>query len=218
MLNLVQKGSVRDRRILDALEEWGVMDTQLIRLTHFADKYTGLRMCQHRMKRLTEKKKVQRKKGDDGYIYYIDDHGRMEHKLLLNWVRAWLQTQAKNWEEVHCFTYEPDYTLLRADGFIAIKNTITGKFRFMHIEMDRTSSNKFDKVKKYNALFDQVNSGKIERWWIPLTEKWPVTLIVTTSDKRRENILRLIQEDNTHNLRFDVRLLGDIRREVVRCF
>lgn len=105
------------------------------------------------------------------------------------------------------------YRELRADGFAAIKNTVTGKHRFCFVEFDRTITNPFDKVPKYCRLYNSGNYGS--SWWVELTDRFPAILVVTTS--RAEQIRRLIEEQNDAGLEWKVILLDDVRREVMRC-
>ncbi len=210
------RGKTRDYDVLCSLEEWGVMDTQQIAMMHFNDIESGLRKCQERLYKLHEKGKVFRWRGDDGYCYSLESRSKMwQHTLMLNWVRAYFELLKKPWEKIHCFEYEKDHTILRADAFVAIKNTVTGSFKFYFIELDRTHTNSFDKVRKYNNLFTEINKGKHqEAWWVKLSEKFPQVLVITTTKKRENKILRILREDNSNDLDFKVNLLSEIRESV----
>lgn len=209
-------GRERDRAILRTLEEWRVMDSWQITAIHFADIEYGHRKCQDRLLKLFKKNKVVRWMDDDGYVYALDEKpGRAEHMLAVNWVRVYLQSSLANWEKMHCFDYESDYAFMRPDAFTAIKNTFTGEFRFFFVELDR-SQNKFDKVRKYSRLYEEINTGHFDRWWLKLTTRFPTIMVVTTSQSRKEKILQLVAEENQAGLNFDVRLLSDVRKEVVK--
>ncbi|MHB8171783.1 MAG: replication-relaxation family protein [Thermincolia bacterium] len=216
-MNLVQKGSNRDNGIIHALEDWRVMDTEQIRHKFFQFP-SGKRKAQERLLMLHRKGKVNRWKGDEGYCYSLDNRpGRAEHLVMLNWVRLWFEARLKSWEKIHTFQYEHDYGFLRSDGFVSVKNIALrpeepGHFRFWFIEMDRTHSNVFDKVPKYCRLFEL--GGYEGRWWVKLTDRFPTVLVVTTTESRKNKILRHVAEENSIGLQFDVRLLCDLRKEV----
>ena len=207
-------GKERDSKILLTLEQWECCDTQMLSSLLFPDVYHKLRKCQERMKKLFDAGKVQRWKGEDGFVYSLEEQrGRWKHKLMANWVRTWLTSTCKQWEKIHSFEYEQDYGFLRADGLVVIKNNITGKFRFIFLEIDR-ATNAFDKVPKYNKLLQEQH--KYDRWWMKVAENFPDILVVTTTEARRQKILEHVKAENENKLVFDVKLLGDIKREVVR--
>lgn len=215
------KGYYRDNLILQAVEEWGVMDTKIITALFFDNMKNykcSLRKAQERMSKIFGKGKVKRWSYDylKEYIYSLEEKsGRGEHKLMLNWIRLWQIKSLKSWEKLHCFQYEDDYAFMRSDAFVAIKNTMTGKFNLLFIEADR-SLNGFDKVIKYNKLFEAINNGKYERWWAKLVDKFPMVLIVTTTPMRKEKILHHIEQDNKNGLNFEVKLLSEIKKEAIR--
>ena len=109
------------------------------------------------------------------------------------------------------FVYEQKYPGLRHDGFAAIKNTVTGKFKFYFVEND-CATNPFDKVKKYSDLHEK--EGYQDRWWCKLADRFPPVLVVTSSAGRAENIQKLIDRDNAAGIEFQVHLLSDIKKEV----
>ena len=109
--------------------------------------------------------------------------------------------------------YEVDYELLRCDAFCGIKNTVTGKVRFMFIEMDiYESGNAFDKVAKYNALY--TTDKYLGYWWNEVAEKFPEVLVVTTGDPER--IYRKVEKENVANLAFRVLVLDRVKKECDR--
>lgn len=213
-MNLRLKGSMRDKAILRMVEEWGVMNAHQIRLMRFNDIASSQRKAQERLRKLTLNGPLNRLRTEEGYLYSLGDiNATSRHTENTNWIRIWFEYNLKSWEKLHCFLYEQDYGILRTDAFVAIKNTITGQFRFWFVETDLSHSNKFDKVKKYNKLFEK--GGYADRWWVDLTEKFPTILVVTTSITRKEKILEHIAEENAAGLCFDVRLLRDLREEVM---
>ena len=143
------------------------------------------------------------------YCYFAGKkNGRLEHLLALNWVYVWFMAGLKAWEQIHCFSYESNYKLLQADAFACIRNTVTGKFKFYFVELDR-SQNDFDKVKKYNQLYQ--DGGYTGRWWSGLTDRFPAVLVVTTSTKRAASIQERVKKENTAGLEFKVMLLSEIK-------
>lgn len=212
-LNARQKGSRRDREIVHAVEEYGVLNTEQVTALFFSRIQYGQRKAQERLLKLYKRERLQRWPGEVPYCYYLKKPGQLQHKIGLNWIRIWLEKECRSWEKMHAWKYELDHGVLRADGFVAVKNPITKKFRFMFIEMDR-ATNEFDKVKKYNKLYE---SGKyLGDWWVKLSWRFPPILVVTTSRGRMEKIVQLVEEQNTANLEFRVRLLDDIREEVLK--
>jgi hypothetical protein len=178
----------------------------------------GQRKTQDVMLRLYRKGKVNRSRGEDCFYYYLNDKppGMVKHLLATNWVRLWTQKQYAGWEKFHSWNYEQDYKILRCDGFAAVKNNMTGKFRFMFVEMDRVTNN-FDKVEKYNRLFEQQEKTLTDRWWFPLTDVLPSIQIVTLSTERKDFIQGQIEALNKNNLVFNVKLLDSIQKEVMKC-
>lgn len=204
-----EKGSHRDRRILDLLQSRVALDTEQVRAIVFPGMKSGLRKAQERLQKLHARKRVKRVKLDPNspYIYYMDKrHGRIEHLVALNWVYAWTVRQLKPWETLHRWDYEQDYGILRADAFAVVKNNVTDKFKFYFVELDR-SENVFDKVDKYCALYESENYS----WWGDCANRFPPVVIVTTSLSRLRHIQGVIGRDNRAGLQFEVYLLDFIK-------
>jgi hypothetical protein len=219
--NLRQKGLNRDRRILLTIEEYQALDALQIQTMFFAKKedgkpfQQGQRKAQERLLALHRQGKLNRKKVNDIYAYYLDKQpGMIKHLIDTNWVRLWLKQTLSSWEKLQSWTYENDYKILRCDGFAAIKNNMTGKFRFLFIEMDR-GTNDFDKIEKYNKLFESEKLNKA--WWFDLTERFPPVQVVTLYPDRKKLIQRKIEAHNSNGLEFRIILLDEVRREVMKC-
>lgn len=211
LMNHRQKGLNRDKAILKAIENYRALETDQIRVMFFPSQQ-GKRKTQERLLKLYKSGKANRHRTKDNpYYYYIEKQGMINHLLSLNWVRIWLE-QCKTWEKVHSFQYEQEYKVLRCDGFIAIKNTVTDKFKFYFIEMDR-GTNEFDKIAKYNKMYDGMYYK--DHWWVKLTDRFPIVLVVTISENRLKTIKDMIKEQNKSNLEFKVKLLSDIKKEVL---
>lgn len=215
------KGSRRDSDILRTIEAWGVMNTDQVEAMFFAEKEEkkpflyGKRKTQEVLLRLYKTGKLQRKMVEGVYCYYLDPKGLLKHRIGVNWVRMWTPKRLSGWEKLHSWSYEQDYKILRCDGFIAIKNTVTGGFKFTFLELDR-GTNTFDKVTKYNTLYDQ--EKYTGWWWVPLAKGFPTVQVVTVSPARKRFIEEQIEAGNKNKLEFKVQLLDDMRREVMeRC-
>jgi hypothetical protein len=215
-LNAVQQGLRRDREIIDTVEQCKALDTMQIASLLFCDIKTGSRKAQERLQKLHEAKRLKRCRlsVNEPYAYYLGrQHGRIEHLIGVNWVRVWLISTLKTWERFVTFEYEQDYKTLQCDAFYAVANTMTGEHRFCFVEIDRTESNKFDKIAKYNELYH--TGGYMGSWWMPMTKRFPSILIVTTSETRAKAIKQLIVKENKFGLMFTVRLLDDIKQEAI---
>jgi hypothetical protein len=190
-----------------------VLDTQLIRVLFFPFK-TGLRKSQQVLLKLHTAGKIGRWKHESGYVYGSKS-GRWEHRLMVNYVRTWFKIITQGWASVHSWIYEPDYTFIRADSLVTLK-TDHG-FRFAFIEVERASDkNRFNKVQKYNALYEAVNSGKYqESFWVKMGSVFPETHIICLTEERKKIALRRVQEDNRNGLDFVVKLFPDIQKEVL---
>jgi len=210
-----QKGLKRNRLILQTIEEWGALDTAQLQALYFKSQY-GKRKAQEVLLKLYKANKVHRGRGEDAYYYYLTDRppGMIKHLIATNWVRIWLQHNLPSWEKLHSWNYEQDYKVLRSDGFAAIKNTMTGKFRFIFIEMDR-GTNTFNKIELYNRLFDQQDKYLANRWWFALTEVFPVVEVVTVHPGRKSLISGQIEGANINGLQFNIRSLENIKKEVI---
>lgn len=211
MSNQRARGYYRDKAILEAIDARICLDTLQVMSLYF-NFPQGRRKAQERLLKLYQRKKVSRERTPDGYAYYYQRPGPLMHTIGVNWVRIWFEKCLKSWEQLTHWNYEQDYGLLRADGFAAIKNTVTGKHSFHFVEFDRATT-PFDKVEKYCKLYD--TEGYRGRWWVNYTDRFPKVLVVTTSPGRMENIKHLIKENNSARIQFDVRLLNDIKKEVL---
>lgn len=208
-----QKGYFRDSNILRAVQSYEMLDTEQIRLLYFLGLKYGRRIAQKRLLSLCKRGRLKRGREsmDHPYYYYIGKRClQIEHKLGTNWVRLWIEHRLKSWESIHSFEYEQDYGILRADGLVAIKNKMTGAFRFCFVEFDNAmSGNQFDKVEKYNRLFEKQPVA----WWVKLTDRFPAIIVVTTSLARVQVIREKIKQENVNGLEFHVYELSQIRGE-----
>lgn len=220
------KGSRRDKDLFLTLDNYGALDTFQIQRLHFWEWYDkdgnklimkyGKRKAQEVLLRLYQSGKLNRGRGEDCYYYYISDKapGMVKHLIATNWVRLWHQKKIASWESLQSWSYEQDYKILRCDGFASIKNNMTGKFRFVFVEMDR-GTNAFDKIEKYNKLFEQQDKYLAGRWWLKLTDTFPTVQIVTVHPARKNLIAGQIERANINGLNFTVKYLDSIKKEVM---
>ncbi|WP_051534132.1 replication-relaxation family protein [Desulfitibacter alkalitolerans] len=214
MLTNHKKGYLRDRRILEAINKHGVLDTDQIEVLFFNGIKNSKRIAQKRLLKLYETKKIKRGRDIPGapfYYYSGKKSDQLDHLLSVNWVYIWTMANLRSWEQLLSFEYEQDYRILRCDCFVGISNAVTKENKFYFVEVD-LGSNPFDKVSKYNNLYQ---SGEYSgAWWVPKTNRFPAILVVTNSKNRKTNIEELIKKENTNNLEFNVKLLEDIKSEV----
>ncbi len=198
----------RDKSLISLIEECKALTTEQVQLLFFP----SLRTTQRRLKRLLEYKTLKRGRERLGepYYYYLDKRpGQLEHVLGVNWIYIWLRKHVRSWERFHAFDWEPDYGLIRPDGFASIKNLGTSEFRHHFVEFDVSDSrHPFDKkVKKYNEFY---RNGKYKSlWWSECATGFPSIITVTTGnpDKLREKINR----ENFAGLNFITYSIEDIR-------
>lgn len=205
-----QKGYLRDKQILQLIENCQALNTDQIRNLVFKNCSHGARKARERLLKLYKSRRVKRCRYSltEPYCYFVGrKHGRLEHLLELNWVYVWLVNGLKSWEQIQCFSHEYNLGILQADAFAGIRNTVTGKIKFYFVEMDR-SDNDFDKVEKYNRWYE--SDGYAGQWWTDLADRFPVILVVTTTASRRARIMERIKRENTRGLEFKVLLLSEI--------
>lgn len=210
------KGYSRDERILERIHTHRCLNTEQIQVLLFPLTASGKRKCQQRLKRLTDQKRLQRWRYDleQPYAYYRERLEQMQHTVLLNWAVIWIERQLKSWEEIHSVNYNQGMGVLIADCFISIRNIATGQFRFFFIEMDiHHPANEFDKVRKYNKLFEKLPN----QWWVKQTKRFPKTLLITDNERKLKKINELVRTENKNGLEFESYLVGNIRREVLSC-
>lgn len=215
-MNKVQRGYYRDKQIVREIEARGALNTEQIAAMFFKGS-AALKKCQQRMKKLYDAKRVKRTRinGSGSYCYYIGKKsGRLEHLISINWVYIWFIKRMKSWESLWYWQYEMAYDILRCDAFLGIRNAFTEEIKFYFIELDR-SNNTWDKTRKYNQLYE--TEGYAGSFWVEYTKVFPVILCVTEDKNRLAIIERSVREENKYNLRFEVKLLDDLIKEVIAC-
>jgi len=210
------RGYYRDNEIVWRVSSHRCLNTEQIQILLFPMTASGKRKCQQRLKILVgpKQKRLQRWRYDleQPYAYYRERLEQMQHTVLLNWAVIWIERNLKSWEEIHSVSYNQGMGVLISDCFIAIKNTITGQFRFLFIEMDiHHPANEFDKVRKYNKLFEKLP----EQWWVKQTKRFPRTLLVTDNERKLKKINELIESENRNGLEFKSYLVSNIRKQTI---
>ena len=202
-------GLRRDSKIIETIEKVIALTAEQVRVMFFPYEQ-GLRKAQERLRKLYKSKKLNRTKlEDNSYVYYIGKkRGDFEHLVGTNWFYVWFISRKCWWEEIERWDLEQDYGILRCDGFMAVKNTVTEEHNFYFVEYDR-SNNKFDKVRKYVEFYEQEKYEGF--WWVEYTKKFPVINIITTDEQRLQVIQDDIKEENTAGLRFKTCLVDEMK-------
>lgn len=205
-----EKGLRRDKEILRLIETLGAVNTEQIDCLLFHN----LRVCQRRLQILAKRKIIKRDRisFSEPFFYFLQrPPGQAEHVLSMAWVFVWVNLKLSSWERLHAFQREMDFKgILRADGFVAIKNTWTGKMTFSFVEMDiGESGNLFRKGALYNELYE--SEVYLSSWWAKLTNRFPSILVVTTDNTQK--IKARIEEENEHGLEFKVYSLSEVKEE-----
>ena len=207
-------GYYRDNSVIERVVSHRCLNAEQVQVLLFSLTTSGKRKCQQRLKRLTDQLRLRRFRYsfEEPYAYFRTEIKQIEHTVLLNWVVIWIERGLKSWEEIYSVNYNYGMGILIADCFIAIKNTITGIFRFIFIEMDiHHPENQFDKVRKYNRLYENIP----DQWWIKLTKRFPAVLLVTNNERKLKKINELIKSENKNGLEFRSYLVGNLRKEVL---
>lgn len=214
-MSLVQQGYSRDKRIVELVEQCGALSTGQVAVMLFGDMRSGHRKAQQRLQKLTRRKELKRIRQADSlpYIYFTGRQlDQIDHRVALNWVLVWLIRTMPAWERVAGWEYEPDYGYIRPDLLWVAHNRVTDSYRAVYVELDRSVRNKWDKTAKYNELFER--GSYAGEWWVERAKRFPRILVATTTEARASQITRSIERDNKNDLRFDVKLLSELKKEV----
>lgn len=213
LLSNHQKGYRRDRTVIDAIDEMKVLDTDQLKFLF----YPSHRVAQRRLKILADKQKLFRIREsiDQPYYYYLEKRSQAHHAIGINWARIYLDTIKKGAYSLERCEYEPSYDFIRPDAVVSfIATGIKQDCLTYFIEFDQSTRNHsaFDKIKKYNQLYDTPKLWRSE-WWA--REYFPDILIVTETEERKKVIENYIKKDNKNNLVFIVKLLDKIKGELM---
>lgn len=189
------------------IEKFKVLNTEQIKILFFSDVKNGDRGANKTLQRLREKQKViysNRRYFNETAYHFIDkkykNHPQIEHMLLTNWVYIWFKNSYLSKSEIPFhFQHEYTYSTLRADGFLGIDNLAKKQKIFYFIESD-LSHNAFDKIVKYNTLFENVDEWK-DSWWTKYADGFPAIFIATC---RKDYVMSKLAFENKNNLVFKV--------------
>lgn len=198
---------------MEEIERFKVLNTDQIQKLCFPNLKSGDRICRNAIQRLRDKQKKiysNRIVFNEPAYHFIDkkykNHPQIDHILLTNWTYIYLKNNLSKSEIPFYFQHEYDYPTLRADGFIGINNLMLKKKIFYFVETD-LSHNTFDKISKYNSLYENVNEWK-DDWWIALTDGFPAIIIVTY---RKKYVMDKISVENKNRLLFKVYNIDEIK-------
>ncbi|OEH86026.1 hypothetical protein BHU72_14835 [Desulfuribacillus stibiiarsenatis] len=209
-----KKCFARDNKIVEYVKRWGFLSTDQIAHLIFGGTKTSKRLAQRRLKYLVKENILQRKRVsfDEPYIYWYNAKKNIlqaAHIVATNWIIIKLLSEKLGYEMVTMASYEDDYDILRCDCFVEIYNDKEKNYRHYFIEAD-ISHNDFDKVVKYNKLYE--NYKDIKQSWIKRTEGFPTILITT---HRKKSIEKRLFKENKHGLEFQIFDYDELRRRFV---
>lgn len=214
MKNPYQKCYLRDKAILEQIEKFKVLNTDQIKQLCLPDIKSGDRTANRILQRLREKQKAiysHRSYLNETAYHFIDkkykNHPQIEHILLTNWIYIWFKNTYLTKSEIPFhFQHEYVYPTLRADGFLGIDNLARKTKIFYFIESD-LSHNTFDKITKYNTLFENVDEWK-DSWWTRYADGFPAIFIATC---RKDYVVSKLAFENKHDLVFKVYDIDQIK-------
>lgn len=210
-------GYNRDKLIIEIIEKFKCLDAEQIQILFFNNtcNLTSAKIqTQHRLKILSEKKKSikrWRMDLDEPYKYFIDDFAQKEHICLLNWILINYLINNK-FEKIYHIEYQRNYKIKIPDLFLVTYNQFNKEkpYKAIFFEMDKTITNKFDTIEKYNNLFE---SKPVDEYVQLTTPHFPKIIIATTEKNRLFEIIKLSQDKNINRnkLYFDVNLIWKIK-------
>lgn len=221
-MNNHARGAARDRLICQFVEKGLFVSTEQVHELFFRD-VRHRQKCQERLRKLIKDGRLRRRKPGTtlSYVYYGVDREwsqKWQHYVNLNWVVVAADRQRRSWHQVKAFVTEyfvriDDKRNLRADALLVLENTVEKKLQPVLVEMDM-GTNELDKVPKYTEAFKAGHWAK--DWWAKPVEgkvRFPRILVVTFGEKRKEEIDRLIREQNQVGLRFYTATVEQVKRD-----
>lgn len=159
------------------------------------------RVAQRRLKYLVEQGLIYRKRVtfEEPYIYYNDRKAntlQAPHVVATNWAILYMESNMKGYQKLKYIAYEQDYEILRCDAIVGIWCDKANQYYFHFIEAD-ISHNDFDKVGKYNDVYEKKLYAK--KWWTDKAVGFPSIVIVT---RRQKLVHRKIIKENRCDLEF----------------
>lgn len=207
-------GIYRDRLITETVYKMRCLNTLQIELMFFSNlkPMSAKRQCQNSCRRLVEREKLNKIRliKDECNIYYAKSYDHIEHIVMANWMLLWYKLSNKI---IH-FEYEKNnFQVVKPDIYAVTYNPWIKENPYDSVcfEMDKTVTNEFDKVLKYNKLYE----NKVYDEWAIKCAKFPKIIITTTSKNRFNHIKDKIIKQNKYGHRYNVLLLDDLKEECI---
>lgn len=200
--------TARDRKIVAEVAEGRFYLREQLQLLFFT-KTSGPQKAQERLRGLHKAKLLKRRRvgSHAGYIYYTGRwSGKHNHWINLNWVKVALTSQLKSWQKLSVFKREYVFADIRADGLVAIDNTVQKNRQVFFVEIDN-ATNPF--VEKYSSVYEELRYSLEQPWW--MMNGFPRILVVTS---RPEKVLGICQSSK---VRYCIATIEEIRKDVFRC-
>lgn len=197
-----KKMKKRDGRVGAILGAFRSLTREQIQILLF-DFPTGKTKCRQRLAALTRAGKVKRGRSDltRAYCYWLaggEKPKQMEHLLLRNWVIVRLLPRLLYCDTEYITPYvRPDALLITTGGVF-------------FLEAQRNVA-KFDKVPKYEALF-QDHAAWVSGSWAGIGQKKQFPSVLVITDGSAEALRNRIEADSTLGLRFKVYSLEEVVR------
>ena len=197
----------RDAAVVAALADARYLTREQVQALLFPG-MTAATKCQERLRKLTERKQVKRKRTAEGFVYYGEKWSeKWRHWVAVNWVYVSLVTQAKSWQKVSVFTREYAYADLRADALVCIDNVVQKKRQIFFLEADN-ATNPFGE--KYGPVFDKLELALEPPWWYRDGAFPPVLVVTPRPDKVRQVV-------EGSQVKYHIATLEEVRRDVFSC-
>lgn len=137
---------------------------------------SGYRKSQIVLKRMFEKKLINRFRHYREWVYHLGDKSKnWQHHLQISGFHISLLSHLKSWHKVIGIEKEYLYSYGQADALYSIRNIITDKDIKFYLEMDLDSGNPFDKVQNYENLY-----------WSSHDNDWFVVVVTVRPDKVKQ--------------------------------
>lgn len=215
-----EKGFYRKKEMIVYLRDYfKVLTTTQFYLLFFGDVRHGLIKTREVLRKMRLDKNIIGLKfsrqdfSQDNYYYFDRKPYNPNHAINRSWGIIYLLNKFKLYHRFSDVKIEYVLGDLQADGFLELRNYVSGRLLCWFIESDIGSSkNRFNKVVKYG---DMKVSGiyKRERW-VGNTDYFPDVLVVTDSEKRVNLLERYVKSDNKVGIDFKVVSVGMIKREL----
>lgn len=214
-----EKGFYRRKEMIVYLRDYfKVLNTTQFYLLFFSDIKHGLIKTREVLRKMRMDKglglKFSRQDfSQDNYYYFDRKPYNPDHAINRSWAIIYLLNKYKNYHRFNNCRIEYVLGDLQADGFLELKNYVSGKLLCWFVESDIGSSkNRFNKVGKYVDM--KVSGVYKKEKWVGNTDYFPDVLVVTDSDKRVDVLKRYVKNDNKVDIDFHVVSINQIKKEL----